>query len=214
MRHVELHGILGDKFGSSWNLAVSSPGEAFRAIEANNPGFMAYLIKSEKDGIGYRVLVDNNALDISELLYPFSVKETLHVIPVITGSGKDGGGVLKVIVGGALIAATFFQPELAGVFLIGDSAAAAAGAYTLTLGSLAFSVGANLILGGVAQMIAPSPVEKSSNPSYSAGETKQNYYFNGPVNTVTQGGPIPVGYGELIIGSIPISVGLHTNQVL
>ena len=33
------------------------------------------------------------------------------------------------------------------------------------------------------------------------GGGKQSYLFNGPINVTNEGGPVPVGYGRLIVGS-------------
>ncbi|HHH1307693.1 TPA: tail assembly protein, partial [Yersinia enterocolitica] len=38
------------------------------------------------------------------------------------------------------------------------------------------------------------------------------YAFGGPVNTVAQGNPIPIGYGERIIGGAIISAGIYTED--
>ena len=43
-------------------------------------------------------------------------------------------------------------------------------------------------------------------------EEIKNKRFNGPVNTVSQGNPVPVGYGRLKIGSAVISSGLERDQ--
>ncbi|HNQ32149.1 MAG TPA: hypothetical protein PKJ93_00055, partial [Methanoculleus sp.] len=35
----------------------------------------------------------------------------------------------------------------------------------------------------------------------------------GPVNTMAQGHPVPVGYGEMIVGSAVISAGIEIDEV-
>ena len=50
MRKVYLEGILGEKFGEEWNLAVNSPAEAMQAISAQRSGFKQFLIEGAKDG--------------------------------------------------------------------------------------------------------------------------------------------------------------------
>ena len=47
MRKVYLEGILGEKFGEEWNLAVNSPAEAMQAIAAQRSGFKQFLIEGE-----------------------------------------------------------------------------------------------------------------------------------------------------------------------
>ena len=45
MRKVYLEGILGEKFGEEWNLAVNSPAEAMQAIAAQRSGFKQFLLE-------------------------------------------------------------------------------------------------------------------------------------------------------------------------
>jgi len=73
-----------------------------------------------------------------------------------------------------------------------------------------YSVGTAMILGGVAQMIAPTP--KANEPS-ERPENKPSYSFNGAVNTTAQGHPVPVGYGRLIVGSAVISAGIDVDEI-
>jgi len=63
-------------------------------------------------------------------------------------------------------------------------------------------IGWGLISGGIAQMLATTPEEVKDD---------QNYSFNGAANTVQQGVPVPVCYGQLMIGGAVISSGI-TNE--
>ena len=49
------------------------------------------------------------------------------------------------------------------------------------------------------QSIANPSADFEASPDSGGGEP--SYTFNGPVNTVGEGGPVPIGYGRLIIGS-------------
>ena len=49
--------------------------------------------------------------------------------------------------------------------------------------------------------------------SYKARE-KTSYLFNGPVNTISEGIPVPVGYGRLLIGSAVISASYDPSEFL
>jgi predicted phage tail protein len=72
------------------------------------------------------------------------------------------------------------------------------------------TVGLALALGGIAQII--SPVAKD-NLSDKDGKNETQRMFNGPVNVVTQGGPIPLVYGRKIVGSVVGSAGIHIDAV-
>ena len=56
------------------------------------------------------------------------------------------------------------------------------------------------------------PVPKVSGPQ-ERPENKPSYLFNGAVNTTEQGQPIPLLYGELIVGSAVVSAGLTDKEI-
>ena len=43
-------------------------------------------------------------------------------------------------------------------------------------------------------------------------ENEPSLAFDGAVNTMGQGGPVPLGYGRLLVGSAIVSVGFSTNN--
>jgi predicted phage tail protein len=81
--------------------------------------------------------------------------------------------------------------------------------YGVPMGAQVMAMGVALALGGVAQLLAPraaasaTPEQADNTPSLA---------FNGAVNTMGQGGPVPLGYGRLLVGSQVISVGFSTNN--
>lgn len=123
----------------------------------------------------------------------------IHIVPRMEGAKR--GGLFQVIAGVALIGASFIP----GVNAIAWSV----GASTMTLGSVAFSIGASMLLGGVAQLLAPQPKAPSM---HSADNGKQNTYFSSLENMVAQGNPVPVPYGEIMTGSRRISQELSTRD--
>jgi len=61
-------------------------------------------------------------------------------------------------------------------------------------------MGAAMAFGGISQMIsAHAPASVS---------TKSSYNFNGAQNTTSQGGPVPLLYGRMRVGSTVISSGI------
>ncbi|EFI5296084.1 hypothetical protein HH772_005600, partial [Escherichia coli] len=85
--------------------------------------------------------------------------------------------------------------------------ALAAGGFSAT--TMLFSLGASMILGGVAQMLAP----KAKTPDYRATDNgRQNTYFSSLDNMIAQGNPMPVPYGEMLVGSRRISQDISTRD--
>jgi predicted phage tail protein len=194
MKTIMLYGFLGKRFGRVHRCAVNSPAEAVRALSANFKGFKQALL----DGNAYRVLVGGKqSLESEQTLYPVSDKETIRIVPVVAGS--DGLG--KIILGGALIAASFAFPSAGAFTLFGKS---------FSLAGIAGNIGFSLVLGGVSQLLfkpaeAPKTAEKP--------DSKPSFIFNGAVNTVTQGNPVPYGAGRMIVGSQVLSASLSSKEI-
>lgn len=186
LREVRLYGALGERFGRVHRLAVATAAEAVRALCANFPGFEAALLEVAP---GYRVRVGDRRLEVAdEVRDPSGARERIAIIPVLAGAKSE---FTRIILGVALIAASFFVPglpALAANALIG--------------------LGASMVLGGVAQMLAPTPAQQAG-ADY---ENKPSYIFDGPTNTSAQGLPVPVGYGRLIVGSAVISAAITTEE--
>ena len=195
MATIILLGELGRQFGRRQKMVVASAAEAVRALSANFPTFERELMSSGARGVGYKVLVGRDELNLERLHEP-SGQQRITIAPVISGAGGNGLG--QIILGAALIAVAWWNPM----------GWAAAGSF-LSQATL-YSVGTSMILGGVAQMIAPTP--KSSDPS-ERPENTPSYAFNGAVTTTAQGQPVPVGYGRLIVGSAVISAGIDVDEV-
>lgn len=193
MKTIILLGELGKRYGRRHLLDVKSPAEAVRALCANFKDFAAFVSASSERNVGYRVLNMREDVGADELHNPASRRIT--IAPVIAGAG---GTIGKILIGAALIAASFLVPGLGAVALFG----------TTTLATVAFSVGVSLALGGIAQMLSPQP--KFDGPQE---EQQPSYVFNGPVNTTAQGQPVPVGYGRMIVGSAVISAGISVEDI-
>jgi len=202
MKRIRLHGDLATKFGAEWNLDVRSPAEALRAIQANRPGLLAHIMESDKQGVGYRIIAGERDLDEAGLVSPFG-RETLHIVPVIGGAKKGGLGM--IILGAAVI---FMTMGNATVLIAGASGT---GAGAVTVASLGFNIGVGLILGGISQMLVKTPQAPAAQDR---PEDKPSHFFSGPVNSGRQGSAIPVGYGRLLVGSIPISGGFTTENMI
>jgi len=217
MREIKLYGALAKFVGERRFVAeISSAGEAIRMLLANFPGLERHMADQH-----YKVIVDNYETDLEEIHYPAS--QTIKIVPVLGGAG---GGVAKIVAGVALVAAAIvFAPLGAGFLGLGAGAISAGGSAFLAGASvLAGTIGTSLILGGVAQLLSPTPqigdfgpasLGGSRNTSTQATELdpQESYSFSGIQNTSRQGTPVPVVYGETIVGSVVISAGIDTDDI-
>ncbi len=194
-RQIVLGGVLGKKFGREYNWNVSSHKEAIEALCLQIKGFRQFMLDSESKGLTFAVF--NGKRNIGENELDLEGKAPIRIIPVIIGSKK--AGVFQTILGAVLVAIAAF-----GTFTPWGQALGG-GAWGPALGK----VGAAMMLGGVVQMLSP---QQGGLASRQSAENTPSYAFGGPVNTVAQGNPIPIGYGERIIGGAIISAGIYTED--
>lgn len=192
LTEVILDGPMGKKFGKTWELAVGSPNEALRMIDANKPGVFAWIKTNLDKYERYRVTVtyhDGREEDLSEEEYKLerSVKR-IRFTPVIEGAGGNNG-ILQTVLGIVLIA-------VGVVFAVSNL----------------IYMGAAMVIGGVAAMLAPKP--KMGDLEQSERKDKTSYYFDGPTNTTMQGVPVQLIYGTCLVGSHPISAALTVDQLM
>ncbi len=197
MLTILLLGELGKRYGRQHRMDVRSPAEAIRALAANFPDFVSWMSSSAERNVGYRVISGDESITASELHNPASRR--VIIAPVIMGAGGDNP-FTKILIGGALIALAFYT----GGATLGEAGLVFSG----LAGQVAFGVGVSLALGGVAQLLAPTP--QGVQPLEA---TPSSYIFDGPVNVIAQGNPVPIGYGRMIVGSAVISAGITVDDI-
>jgi predicted phage tail protein len=190
LRKIKLYGKLAKFIGKRVLEAdVATAAEAVRFLLANWPELEAHMSDQH-----YRVSIGTYDIDLEELHHPAGAAP-ISFVPVVTGAGAVG----RVLAGIALIALSF---------LIIPLGIAAAGAGIATAVGLA---GASLLLGGIAQLLTPTP--KATQGADGQDDPRKSYSFSGIQNTSRQGVPVPIVYGETIVGSVVISAGIDTVQV-
>lgn len=220
-KEVRLYGPLAKFIGQRKFLAeISSAGEAIRMLLANFPGLERHMADQH-----YKVIVDNYESDLDEIHYPAS--QVIKIVPVLGGAG---GGAGKILAGVALVAAAIVLGPVAGGFLgLGAGLSGTAGGVAVSglIGGAAAtaigSIGVALVLGGVSQLLSPTPQLGQLGPVTSGlgNRTTENteldpqasYSFSGIQNTSKQGVPVPVVYGETVVGSVVISAGIDVDTI-
>ena len=205
LRKIKLYGQLAKFVGKRVLTAdVATAAEAVRMLVANFPGLEKHMADQY-----YRVTVGTYDLDLNEIHDPAG-QQDIKIAPVVAGAGGAGG---KIALGIGLIALSFLLPGAGafGTFSIFGVSAAQGGAVLAGIGTSLSIVGASLVLGGVAQLIAPVP--KTSQGSGSDNDPTKTYNFSGIQQTSRQGVPVPCVYGLTLVGSVTISAGTDTVQV-
>lgn len=182
-RNIYLKGKMGKLFGEHWKLNAATVQEAMHGIDVQRENKLTkYLVDCTEKGIKFHVQKGKELLDYTNLSTTLG-EEDLIITPIPAGAGASD--VLKAIVGIALIITALFFPPAAG--LLGMSVAATQ-AVMLTVGAL-------LTMNGIMGMMTPE------EPS----EAGESHFFDGPVNNVKQGVPVPLLYGRLIVGGTPMN---------
>jgi|TARA_Y100000361_G_scaffold18830_1_gene14664 predicted phage tail protein len=212
LRTVKVYGHLAEHCGQSvFEALVRAPADAIKFLLCNFPGLRGLM----RDGY-YKVAVGSHDLQIADcpeqLHFPLADDDVVKVIPVVSGAG---GGVGKILGGAALItAAILLAPTGAGFLGLGANVLGG----TFTLGAAASvaigGVGAALALGGVSQLISPVPdLPSFDGGDFGGGEDRQNLAFQSIGNVDREGVPVPVVYGEMIVGSVVISTDIVAKQI-
>jgi len=216
MTSITLHGEIAEHVGrEKWNLKVNSIKEALRAIQVLSKGkLLKYLIGAAEKSVEYKILVNKREMmaveDISlerpesifnsELVMINEKLETLDIVPIIKGAGGGGGGgsstkgVLALVLGAILIATGVFAP-------VG-----------LAMSGALIGAGLGLAVAGIT-LLMMSPPKFEDFRKIDNGGGKPNYLFDGPSNILGEGGPVPVGYGRMKIGSQTVEISMNNVEL-
>ncbi len=207
---IHVFGDLGNFIGSNeWELCVDSAKSAIMALNTITKNkFNEYFIKKNKLNAKYRILINGNdflspineinehnweQINQSELVIIKNDLKTIDIVPFIESSGGGGLGILTTILGALLI-------------IVG-----------IVVAFFSFGAGAALIVAGVGLLGAGVVSLLSKPPSFNFNQdldttVSHSYLFNGPVNTIGEGNPVPVGYGTMLVGSNVISAGYRIDE--
>lgn len=189
MVNVRFYGSL-KQFGAEFRLDCQTTAEIVQALTSQIPKLRQFIQQGLFTVRVGRDYFDNRYLE-QGLSHKLKDDATVHFTPVLKGSKR--GGLFGVIAGVAIIAGAIALGPLAGI--ISTNAAWIVG-----------SVGASLLLGGVAQMLTKMPEMKQGTEK----EKKQSTAFSNLSNMTAQGKPMPLAYGRIRVGSLIISQGVET----
>ena len=181
LRKIKLYGALAKFVGHRVLEAdVATAAEAVRFLVTNWPELESHMAKQY-----YRVHTAGEDLTLDDVHNPMG--REIQIVPVIAGAGAIG----RIIAGILLVAVGLFVP---GIGALGVQ--------------IIVGVGASLVLGGIAQLLTPTP-----KTSTDEGDPKKSFSFSGIQNTTRAGVPVPVVYGEMLVGGIVVSAGADIVQV-
>lgn len=197
LRKVYLEGEIAEKFGSEFSMDVSSFKEAVSCFETNLEGFRDYMLECHEKGIGFTCAVEGELLKTEDELFLQYPKGSFTIVAIPAGSKSAIGKIFAAI---AIIAVVYFT----GGFAAGGWAMAAGGGLSVA-GSMVVGLAINLAIAGIQQLMAP-------DPSVDGIQQDESYLFQGSGQTILEGDPVPILYGQLRIPGRPISFEIKNSE--
>lgn len=180
LREVHLHGGLHPE---PVHIHGSTIAEIVDGLSRQIPGL-------RPDPIHGRKVLQVKGVDTEEDLYKFlGPQEEIHIFPVLEG---EKGKFTQIIVGATLIALSFVVPGSA--MLLGTQ-----------MGTWMAQAGMMMMLGGIAQLLAPTP---ELDPQ----DDRRSRLLTTGRNTVAIGTRIPILYGEFRCGGHYLSVNINAKE--
>ena len=187
LRKLYLGGDMGEKFGKVAEVKADTVREIMQYLDANHKGVKEYLLDKDSKKIGFTIKIADQYIDDErEILLPLN-KGDVIITPVPLGSK----GAIKAIIGVILIVLSFTP--------IGAP-----------ISGFLQSMGLALLSQGIAEMMAPDPATDNNE------DQKEGYIFQGAEQSIPEGNPVPILYGELRIPGQPVTFDLRnsTEQAL
>ncbi|MBV6823863.1 tail assembly protein [Pseudomonas sp. PD9R] len=197
MTRILLSGSLAQKFGRKYDRLLESgtTREVFSALQHTVEGWTDEIMRMSRAGIRFAIF--RNRVNVGKDEFALSGTTEIRIVPIIAGS--KNGGLLQTVVGVVLIA-------------VGAVMTIASGGTASPLAAGLISMGIAMTIGGVVQMLSPTPKTPNQEDQAST-ENKPSYLFNGAFNSTQQGLPVPIVYGRMLVGSSVVAVGTWAEVV-
>lgn len=212
MQTVYLKGDMGERFGEKWSMNVANVQDIFKLIECQREGFRNYMIDCIDNGIDFTVQRGEEFIDETELMLSLG-EEDLTVTAIPVGSKGNAG---KLIMAALLIYGGYMLMQPSFVAGAGTAGTTASGTASVTAsvtkvaattgakiaGYTLMTLGTSLGLRTLGEMLLPDAKDPEDD----------SHLFGGPVNTTSQGGAVPILYGEMMVGGHTINASFTSSM--
>ena len=195
LKKIKVYGKLRQFLGKSYFMAaVKSPQQAMSFLIANFEGVQKHM----NDQV-YKVKMGGRV--ITEEYLSMTGQGDIQIIPIATGAVPVVIGAIAV--GGAATVGAAVGGVIGGALV------------TSLVTTALTTIGTSMIIGGVTDLLSPqNPVPDVSSVSDIDPSIRGSYSFNGIQNVSSSGVPVPIIYGLVFSGSIIISSGTDSTQVV
>lgn len=204
-RKVYLDGELGDKYGNELVIEADSFSDVIRCLDANFSDFRNYLEDCHEKGIGFLFEIENNSITQEEELLLAFGEGDMYIAPQPAGAKSGGAKIIAAIVLAVVVVAAFTVGGFASFSNFFQAFGAVLAGEVGTFAQIGAYLAVSLALQGFQQILLP-------DPSVDSPDQDESYLFQGAGQTILEGEPVPVLYGELRIPGKPISFQLRTAR--
>ena len=207
LKKIKVYGKLRKFLGqSTFEAAVKTPQQAVNFLRANFAG-----IDKHMNDQFYKIKIGGHA--VNDDLLNMSGQGDIQIIPVAVGAKGFFNFIGDVFSGAANLVTDVVSTAVD--FVADNIVSVGAALLTGGVGGLLTTVGTSLVIDGVTSLLSPNQPASSVS---SVGDTDPNirgsYNFGGIQNISTSGVPVPILYGLVFTGSIIISSGVDTAQIV
>ena len=182
LRKLYLEGDVGEKFGKVAEVKAATVREIIQYLDANHDGVKEYLLDKDKQKIAFKIKIADQYVEDDRELLLPLDKGDIIITPIPVGAS----GAFKAIVGAILVVVGFIMGPGLGTFIM--------------------SIGMSLLSQGIAELMAPDPATDNDE------DQKEGYLFQGSEQSVPEGNPVPVLYGELRVPGQAVSFNLRNSS--
>lgn len=195
---VILGGPLGKKYGRRFEFMLHRPIDAIKALHCNFPDFVETMQGYADKGMEFRItdLSDGRrdlSLDESTTL---NRPKVLRLAPVVAGASEQTAKANTQLAIATVLAVA--------AIALSDGAAAPWVVQALASMSVSFAIQGALGHYAAHQSKKNKKEQKEKNP---------NNLFSNQENVTEAGGPVPVGYGQMMVGSTVIGVAYEVYDM-
>ena len=183
LKTIRVYGTLAKTLKRrTFKAVIRSPQDAINFLLSNFPELKSFIAPR-----AFQIIVNHKPITEHQLATNVDfIDDEIHIIPAISGAGGNNNALFAILAGTVLIAASFIFPLAAPILL---------------------PLGIGLVLTGVAALIAPVIPEDPED-----ADPAKSYNFSGVQNTSREGVAVPCVYGEIVTGSVTISLGIMEDE--
>lgn len=197
---VRLGGELAKKYGKEFKLFLKSPIDVVKILQCNFPDFEKTLMDLERRGMRFRMTtIDRQRQDLTlDDLTLQGQPQVLRLAPVVCGASPETRKANTQLAASAILALAAVAITVAS----GGTALPATQAMfvkAFTMAAIAFAMQGAMGHYAARQAKKNKQEIKERHPSYTYSNTD---------NITEAGGPVPIGYGKMLIGSTVIGASV------